>query len=500
LRFDTELGHITAIELRNGKNHYTEGGEESLVGAGQVLRFSGRVLFSEDSTPAPAGAFDVVIGDYDNSWTTRPQEGGFFSLDFIVPAVRSGHLDLYATMSDMPGYSTDRTSASPRLQLAVDSNQPQIESVRLANIVTGDSAPLNQANSLTISLETSDDYGFDLANPAIFHYVLKAGSSEVSRGSVVLDDALELDETTLWLGGVDITDGGATRVLPTYTLDSWITGSDAAGNPFLANGNTEIEPLGSWTFSWVGPEVELRNESTSVFWDEPSPHAGQTVSLNIFGINQANDQSGELKFVLEENIDGNWVNVGEVVAEVAPSSEFQAIIDYTVSQDTPKSAINFRLLMLDNNIELDRISITPLLITDEVERDWDAVSNQVSDSKLAVVLYIFALLAASYGVWMMVLYRRIVSESEEDELDQTTEVVAEMTDKVAPPIPAGFIPSAIPNPAETLPPPIQSPQPIQQPAQVAQYPPVPETGYPQGWTEEQWKHYGWNWLKAQGKA
>ena len=53
LRFDTQPGHILAIELRDGKNHYNPEFDETLIGAGQALRFSGKVIFSEDETPAP---------------------------------------------------------------------------------------------------------------------------------------------------------------------------------------------------------------------------------------------------------------------------------------------------------------------------------------------------------------------------------------------------------------------------------------------------------------
>ena len=52
-RFDTQPGKIRAIELRNSENHYNEENFETIIGAGQALRVSGRVLFSEDETPAP---------------------------------------------------------------------------------------------------------------------------------------------------------------------------------------------------------------------------------------------------------------------------------------------------------------------------------------------------------------------------------------------------------------------------------------------------------------
>ena len=529
LRFDNQQGHITAIELRNGHNHYTDGEDESLIGAGQVLRFSGRVMFSEDSTPAPTGAFNVVIGDYENSWLTRPQEGGYFSLDFIVPSVKSGHLDLYASMSDLPGLATDMSNPSPRLRLAVDSDSPSIESVKLATVVSGGSAPLNQASALTITLETIDDNGFNLNNPALFHYVLKAGASEVSRGSISLDDYLILDDTMLWLGEVDLTDAGATRVLSTYTLEAWVTGGDAAGNPFIATGNTELTPLGIWGFVWNGPQIDLRDDNSSIYWDDPSPFIGQTVTLNIKG-KSLNGVPGELRFILEENLGGTWVGVGESGVAIESILPFHATIDYHVEEGVGSgiddSTRSFRLRMLDGDIELDRITLTPLLITEEVDRDWSAVSSQVSSSKMAVVLYLLMLMAASYGVWMMVLYRQVITEDEDEILDQTEEVAADMAGKDTPALPPGFTPGAtvIAPPAPGLPAPVAPSSLLPPPAlpssvmpegavataamtatsplapAVHTAPPIPESGLPRGWDEEQWKHYGQKWLDTRADS
>ena len=108
-RFDTEAGHIRAVELRNSENHYNPENFETIIGAGQALRATGRVLFSEDETPAPPGAFDVVFGDFENNWRTSTREDGEFSLDLLVPSVRSGRLDLRLSMDDLPGLAFDET-------------------------------------------------------------------------------------------------------------------------------------------------------------------------------------------------------------------------------------------------------------------------------------------------------------------------------------------------------------------------------------------------------
>jgi hypothetical protein len=184
--------------------------------------------------------------------------------------------------------------------------------------------------------------------------------------------------------------------------------------------------------------------------------------------------------------------------------------------------------MLDGDIELDRITLTPLLITEEVDRDWSAVSSQVSSSKMAVVLYLLMLMAASYGVWMMVLYRQVITEDEDEILDQTEEVAADMAGKDTPALPPGFTPGATviapPAPMTGLPAPAAPSTQLPPPAPpsslmpegavataamtatsplapaVHTAPPIPESGLPRGWDEEQWKHYGQKWLDTRADS
>jgi hypothetical protein len=238
LRFDLEQGHMKAVELRNGIDHFNEEGDATLIGSGQALRFSGKVLFSEDSISAPAGAFDIVLGDLEHQWRTSPREGGYFTMDMLVPEVRSGHLDLMVTMEDMPGLATDETAMDVRLRLEVDHQKPVIEDISIAGITDSSDIPLSSASQARVVLSTSDDHGFDLNNHPTLHYVLRAGASEVSRGSLPLSQGNDLEGEVFWSADLDLTDAGATQILPTYTLDTWITGSDASGNPFDANGNT----------------------------------------------------------------------------------------------------------------------------------------------------------------------------------------------------------------------------------------------------------------------
>ena len=230
-RFDTEQGHIRAVELRDGTNHYSEDFDETIIGAGQALRVTGRVLFSEDETPAPAGAFDVTFGDYDHVWVTSPRADGEFSLDLLVPSIRSGYLDLKLGLDDLPGLAEDQTDIVPRVQFIVDSSSPTLAAVTLSRIEAGDALPIGQANDLLVQLETLDDHGFDAGESAVLHYRVRAGEAEISRGALELPDTTPFGEQFFWSGNLDLTDAGATTLLPTYMVDVWVSGSDAAGNP-----------------------------------------------------------------------------------------------------------------------------------------------------------------------------------------------------------------------------------------------------------------------------
>ena len=474
LRFDTQSGHILAIELRDGTNHYNPEFEETLIGAGQALRFSGRVLFAEDETPAPSGAFTISLGDYENELTTTSREGGYFSIDLLVPDVRSGHLDLRAKLVDLPGLAEDQSEFKPRLRLAVDSERPTIHAVHLSGIAPGEDIPISLANNLQVMLETRDDQGFSLDNPAVLHYLVRAGEAEISRGSAPLPETTPFEDQFFWTGYIDLTDGGATMLLPSYTIDVWVTGSDNSGNPYGSDGNTISEPLASWPLALNGPDVSLRAPDTTWSWSNPTPGPGDAVSLFIQARN--NGASGNVTFVLQRLVSGdNWQTLDSSSIEVSSGKLIQVKLE-TIADGSVGETIEHRIVLLDSGVDKERISISPLLIKQEVDRDGTALANQVADSQLSVVMYLIALGAMSYAVWTMVQIRKIRSEDEVDESDQTAEVVDEMSGKVIPDI-ANTEPSVTPTP-------------------VNSGPPLPPTGLPEGWTMEQWGHYGHQYMQT----
>ena len=103
-------------------------------------------------------------------------------------------------------------------------------------------------------------------------------------------------------------------------------------------------------------------------------------------------------------------------------------------------------------------------------------------------MYLIALGSMSYAVWTMVQMRRIKRGDEVDESDQTAEVVQNMQSKTLPEIASGV--QVTQNVQQQV---VQST--IQTPVSTA--PPLPPTGLPEGWTMEQWSHYGQQYLENQ---
>ena len=120
-------------------------------------------------------------------------------------------------------------------------------------------------------------------------------------------------------------------------------------------------------------------------------------------------------------------------------------------------------------------------------------------------------------MWMLIIYRRMQAEDEIAE-DQTSIVKQEMDGKALPEIKTPVInqaqtplpapPGLVVPPGITLPPP-QVTAPTPAPAPAPQVQDVKDSddpreilhclrrGLPEGWTAEQWNHYGWKYLDSQ---
>ena len=157
-----------------------------------------------------------------------------------------------------------------------------------------------------------------------------------------------------------------------------------------------------------------------------------------------------------------------------------------------EGAADFNLSDLDG-VEMDRHTVDSLLIKEETVRDGAALTQQLSTDVFSVTLFIIALGSVSFGMYAMVLRRRMLAPESEEEIADQTEVVAEEMNAgkdlpalstVAPAAPD----SPIPPPPQAMVGPDRS-----QPA------PLPPTGLPAGWTQEQWNSYGWQFIDALSK-
>ena len=314
--------------------------------------------------------------------------------------------------------------------MAIDSERPTIHAVTLGGIEPGDEIPISLANNLQVMLETRDDQGFSLDDPAVLHYLVRAGQAEISRGSSPLPDTTPFEDQFFWTGYLDLTDGGATMLLPSYTIDVWITGSDESGNPYDSEGNTITEPLASWPLALTGPDVSLRDADTTWEWSNPTPNPNEVVSLTIETKNMG--ASGSVTFVLQRLVSGDdWATLSSSTIEISSGKKAQIRLDATADGSVGET-LEHRILLLDSGVEKERISISPLLVKEEVERDGTALANQVADSQLSVIMYLIALGSMSYAVWTMVQMRRIRRGEEIDESDQTEEVIENMDAKAVP--------------------------------------------------------------------
>lgn len=146
---------------------------------------------------------------------------------------------------------------------------------------------------------------------------------------------------------------------------------------------------------------------------------------------------------------------------------------------------------------MDRYNVDPLIVKKETVRDGDALAQQASDDQFAIFMYLVAVVSLSAFLWMLVMYRKMKYGDDEFEADQTDVVTEEMEAKTVPelnlnqplPVPAP-VQAPSPQPAATAPPAQPDPRGIA---------PLPPTGLPEGWTQEQWNHFGWKYIEGFSK-
>lgn len=291
---------------------------------------------------------------------------------------------------------------------------------------------------------------------------------------------------------MDLTDSGSIELLPGYIVDVWITGSDEAGNPYLAENNTEHTPLTQWRLIRVGPDINLRDEPTSIYWENPSPVGGQTAKLLIQGVNE-NDQSGEITFVLLEEVEtGRWIEVADIETSVQlePMANWSVVLDLPTDPVEESEIHRYQLIARDRHIDIDWVTIEPIEVKPYTARDGEALSKQIDESSGLFVLYIIAVASLCFGVSMLVLYRREKQASLDEQIESMDQ--SEQADQSLATIspPAGFEDMPPPNPLpppgfESAPPPAN---PLPPPGFESAPPPATEASVPLDFNDSVFSH------------
>jgi len=179
----------------------------------------------------------------------------------------------------------------------------------------------------------------------------------------------------------------------------------------------------------------------------------------------------------------------------------------TIANGQVGDSMEFRLLVLVDEVEMDRKSIDPVLIKEQTIRDGEALAQQAQEGTFSIVLYVIALLSLSMAMWLLVVNRRIrQAELDGPSEDQTEEVLEEMSlskslpaidSNIPPPMGLNMGSQPAMAPTQTIAP---APQPIApQSTGTRAPPPLPPTGLPTGWTQDQWNHFGWQYVEAMKK-
>ena len=369
----------------------------------------------------------------------------------------------------------------------------------LNEVPAGSALSIGEANSLQVMLETVDDNGFDLDNPAVLHYRIRAGEAEISRGATALPETLPFGEQFFWTGEIDLTDMGATTLLPSYVVDIWVSGSDATGNPFETQNNNIDQPFATWPLSLLGPSISFDRADTDIGWSNPSPTRDETSELEINVLNAGG--KGDIRFVLQRLVDGgNWNEESNASLPISAGMMTYTSIPVVATVE-PGQSQYYRLLVLVDGVEMDRYNVDPLIVKKDTVRDGDALAQQASDGQFAIFMYLVAVASLSAFLWMLVMYRKMKYGDDEFDADQTDVVSEEMEAKTVPELNTEMVtPQATPAP---LPAPAPAPQPAAKaplahpdPRGIA---PLPPTGLPEGWTQDQWNHFGWKYIEGFSK-
>ena len=120
------------------------------------------------------------------------------------------------------------------------------------------------------------------------------------------------------------------------------------------------------------------DEPTPIYWENPSPVGGQTARTIDSGVNE-NDQSGEITFVLLEEVEtGRWIEVADIEASVQlePMANWSVVLDLPTEPVEESEIHRYQLIARDRHIDIDWVTIEPIEVKPYTARDGRALSSK----------------------------------------------------------------------------------------------------------------------------
>lgn len=290
----------------------------SRVRADDRLAFTGRVVYEGSNTPAPRNlGVKVEVFDGLSVWSDGSFDAdGAYNVEVPLSSAQSLATSetrvCLISITEIPGLGEDMTgnTVATTLRVIVDHAPPRVTH-RYAPIDIIDISESTDLTRLAVAFNGTEDA--DLTGSQQFvNWVIRdhTNTLTIASGMNILGIQQE-DNMVRWSGTVDLTSGGTVVARSGDLVGFWITGYDAAGNPFHEIGNSEANPIselpsmdGDNDLSWVklGAEVtELAVIDIAIADDHISHGSKVSITATIHNYGGATGTSFSVAFYAGDN-------------------------------------------------------------------------------------------------------------------------------------------------------------------------------------------------------
>jgi len=270
----------------------------SRVRSDDRLSFSGQVVYEGSNTPAPRNiGIQVEVFDGLNIWSdgSIASDGGYnveVPLSSAAALASSEMRVCLISISDIPGSGEDMTgnTVATTLRVVVDHAPPRVTH-RTMPIDVIDISAATDLSRLPVAFSGTEDADLT-GSKQMVNWVMRDHTNTITIASGTNTLGIQQDGIMVnWTGTVDLTSGGTIIPRSGDLIGFWVTGYDAAGNPFHEIGNSEANPIAELPsadqdndLSWLrlGAEVtELTVIDISLADDHISPDSKVQISATI---------------------------------------------------------------------------------------------------------------------------------------------------------------------------------------------------------------------------